>query len=84
MMRKAVFLFQAHRTELYPHAIIYGLYSTIPCMWVDGKETILLEVEQTTWDNMVKRRKTCASEIAVHKIHTFLTTNKKRSEEEEC
>jgi hypothetical protein len=39
-----------------------------------------------TWDNIVKRRKTCASEIGVHKIHRPMITNKNRrsEEEEEC
>jgi len=37
MNKIIVFLFQAHRTELCPHAIIHGLYSITPFMWVDGK-----------------------------------------------
>jgi uncharacterized protein with ParB-like and HNH nuclease domain len=37
-----------------------------------------LEVKQKTWDNIVKRRKTCASEIGVHKIHRSLKINKKQ------
>jgi len=45
----------------------------------------LSEVEQKTWDNIVKRRKTYASEAGVHKIQRPLTTNEnRRSEEEEC
>jgi len=43
----------------------------------------LLDVDQKTWDNIVKRRKTCASEIGAHIIHRFLTTTKNRSSEEE-